>query len=313
MPTVSNPRVNHLSITEISIINAVKSNLKTLDEISEKTGIRKEPCDEILKRLVSEKVLTFVNDEYGLPDNGKHIKLRGNFNLPISVFTDANGKRWVVRGTCHELPDGIELDQIDWIDDSDEESELQRIMRGVKEQQLKEKKKVLPNIADEDGEASSDDIKFLGAWRNVNDKWKIYPCEISAKRCIIEISPRFVSSNNIEFPYGACSPKKIITIEVLRELLVNHDATNLPEYNIDEAIAYIPNSFPVCEYIKDNEVVGFEYLSTKKSSTGMKIVHYGMQIGDKNKFTTIDTIDVSKSDATDYIKKIAKLSIEKSN
>ena len=48
---------------------------------------------------------------------------------------------------------------------------------------MKEKKKVLPNIVDEDGEASSDDIKFLGAWRNVNDKWKIYPCEISAKRC----------------------------------------------------------------------------------------------------------------------------------
>ena len=38
---------------------------------------------------------------------------------------------------------------------------------------------------------------------------------------------------------------------------------------------------------------------------GVKIIHYGFQITPKNKFTTIDSVELSRDSAMDYIKSIA--------
>lgn len=306
-----NVKVQHLSLAQIAVLNAIKCGCTDAKTISEKTGQFEVGVVEVLKDLANKKFLKYENGVAELPKReGKTIRMGGNLNLPISHFRDENGKMYVSRGSWHELPEGVELDMIDWFDDTqNEESTLQKIMRGVKEQKIKEKKAALPNIKDEDGEPKVEDMKCLGAWRMVNDDIKIYPCEVSAKRAIIEISPRY-RVGELEFPYGSCAPKQVITIEVLRELLAG-DTTNLPKYSMEEAMLYIPNCFPVKPLEEDGKVVGFEYLSTKKSSEGMKIVDTAMRIIPKEKFSTLDTIILDKVQACDYIRKMAIISAEK--
>lgn len=295
----------HLSLVQINILNAIKSGCKTTDEIAEKTGMVKVSLVNLINDFINDKRIIVKDGEYHLPlREGKRYKMRGNCALPVSIFRDAEGKRFVCRGEWTPLPEGCTLDDIDWIDTSGTENEIQIISRGVKEQKLKEKKAALPNIKDEDGEPFVDDLKYLGAWRLVNDHIKIWPIEASAKRAIIEISPRFITDNGVEFPYGAITIKKVITIEVLRELL-NGDTTNLPQYSVEEIMLNLPNSLPVKPYELNGEVVGWEYLSTKKSPMGVKIIHYGFQITPKNKFTTIDSVELSRDNAIDYIKSIA--------
>lgn len=295
----------HLSLVQITILNAIKSGCKTVEEIAEKTGMVKSSLTNVINDFVNAKRVIAENGEYHLPvREGKRYKMKGNCVLPISTFRDSEGKMFVCRGEWTPMPEGCTLDDIDWIDTGGIENEIQIISRGVKEQKLKEKKAALPNIKDEDGEPFVDDLKCLGAWRPVNDHIKIWPIEASSKRAIIEISPRFITDNGVEFPYGAITIKKVITIEVLRELL-NGDTTNLPRYSVDEVMLNLPNSLPVKPYEHKGEVVGWEYLSTKKSPMGVKIIHYGFQITPKNKFTTIDSVELSRDNAMDYIKSIA--------
>ena len=68
--------------------------------------------------------------------------------------------------------------------------------------------------------------------------------------------------------------------------------------------------FPVKTIEEDGNVVGFEYLSIKKSSDGMKIVDTDMCMVPKEKFKTIDTIVLDKVQGCDYIRKVAVLSSE---
>ena len=63
-------------------------------------------------------------------------------------------------------------------------------------------------------------MKYLGAWRMVSDSIKIYPCEVSKNRAIIEISPRYIK-DGIEFPYGSCSPKMVVPIEDMVAMIEN--------------------------------------------------------------------------------------------
>ena len=303
--------IQHLSLAQIAVLNAIRSGCTDAKTISEKTGQFEVGVVEVLKSLSDHRFIKYENGVAELPprDESKTIKLGGNLNLPVSQFRDEKGQLFVSRGSWHKIPEGTTLDMIDWFDDTqNEESELQKVMRGVKEQKIKEKKAALPSIKDEDGEPTVEDMKCLGAWRMVNDNIKIYPCEVSAKRAITEISPRF-RAGDLEYPYGVCSPKQVITIEVLHELL-NGDATNLPKYSFDDAMMYIPNTFPVKTIEEEGNVIGFEYLSIKKSSDGMKIVDTDMYLVPKEKFKTVDTILLNKAQGCDYIRKVAVLSSE---
>lgn len=295
-----------LTLNEIAVLDLVNAGIQSIDEIKDSTGLYETAVKEICKTLADNKYIDF-NELTNTPSakRSKTIKLGGNLNLPVSTFEDGDGVLYVVRGTWHKVTDpSINLQDIDWFDDTDKESDLQKAMRGIEEQKTKQKKATLPDIKDEDGEASEDAIKYLGAWRNVSDSIKIYPCVVSKKRAIIEISPRYISEE-VEFPYGSCSPKVVIPVEDMIDMIENGNIDNLPKYTIDDAIMYLPNCLPV-----QPSKGGWEYLSTKKTKNGIKIIHYDFQILPQEKFHTLDTVELDIPSAIEYIKKIAKAFVE---
>lgn len=295
-----------LTLNEIAVLDLVNAGVQSITEIKDATGLYESAVKEICKTLANNKYIVF-DETKEIPSSRreKTIKLGGNLNLPISTFEDGDGVLYVVRGTWHKITDAsINLQDIEWFDDTDKESDLQKAMRGIEEQKTKQKKAALPDIKDEDGEASEEAIKYLGAWRNVGENVKIYPCVVSKKRAIIEISPRYISEE-VEFPYGSCSPKVVIPVEDMIEMIETGNTEKLPKYTIDDAIMYLPNCLPV-----QPSKGGWEYLSTKKTKNGIKIIRYDFQIIPQEKFHTLDTVEFGIETASEYIKKIAKAFVE---
>lgn len=302
--------IDALNLNELAVLNAVKSGETTMDGIYEKTGIRVESVHEICKTLAARKYIEYNElDRVPAPkDSGKKIRLGGNLTLPVATFVGGDGQKYIVRGTWHKVTpemEGITLSDIEWFDDQNKESDLQKAMRSITEQKAKAKKKTLPNIKDEDGEATAEHMKYLGAWRMVSDSIKIYPCEVSKNRAIIEISPRYIH-DGIEFPYGSCSPKMVVPIEDMVAMIENGDESLVPTFSQEDACLYLPNCLPV-----QPSKNGWEYLSTKKTKDGVRIYHYDMQIVDDNgnpkeSWTTLDETNLDLEQGKSYMLSIAK-------
>ena len=126
----------NLTLNEISVLNAVASGVTDIEEIRNLTELRTESINSILKTLGDKNLIIYNTDgSFAAKASEKKIRLGGNLNLPISTF-QKDGQFYVVRGTWHKVPSDINLNDIEWFDDTDKETDLQKVMRGLREEKI---------------------------------------------------------------------------------------------------------------------------------------------------------------------------------
>lgn len=295
----SEKKVEHLTINELLIINAIKNGKHTVAEISETINLKPHITGLIIGSLVNKQKAVVDNGTVRLlKEQTQSIRLSGNLSIPVSTFVDAQGQKWVVRGEWHKIPDDLDITTIDWFEKEIEENPIVGSLKKTRETKSRVAAAARAASLSEDGEALPEDKKLVGKYININEKWKMWVYNVSAKRASVEFSPRFFNST-VEFPHGSVTERTLISIEQCRELA--NGVQELPEtlkFTLDMFSKKVPNTFPAA-FVSDNTI---KYYSAKPHEDGVKFIEYDLVIADRKKYNERSETIVEFSKVQDFLK-----------
>lgn len=253
--------VSMFNVTELSIIAAIKKGFNTLETIESETTLKQSLTKSVIDQLVMKDIIICIPgseaDSYMMKivsdEPSKKLKLGGNLLLPVSSIVDHEGQKYVCRGSWHKIADDIDiLNDIDWFDNTDTETQMKTVMKSVTEKKKKQTEAKQKNDIASDGPATPEDEKYSKRWNNISDTMKMYVYAVSATRATVGFSARIVTPQG-EFPFGCISETTAISIEDYRKYIANEIPDAIVDYNKILVITS-KNNFPA-ELIKDGEVV----------------------------------------------------------
>ena len=241
-----NLKAKHLTINEISIINALRAGKSDTQEISDIIRMPMKITRLVLGSLVRKQVISIDGTKVTLirPDR-KTLRLGGNLLLPVSKFVDKDSQVWMIRGTWHKVPEHVDVTDIEWFDDTVKETSLHEKIEKRKRSDAAPKRR--SNFIEVDGKASDEDLAMKGHWHAIDDDFKMYVLSVSAKRASIELSPRY-KNDQIEYPWGSNPLPTLVSIETVRAMykqelkFMESDAREL--FTMDLYLDRVPNTLP---------------------------------------------------------------------
>lgn len=267
--------VETLNVTELAVVSAIKKGANTVALIEEETTIKANILTNVLETLVSKGILIAVpgseEDTYVMKvksnEEAKRLRLGGNLLLPVSSFHDKDGQRWVCRGSWHKIEDDVDiLNDIEWFDNSDTETQMKTVMKTVTERKKKQSEAKAKNDIASDGPAAAEDEQYIKKWNIISDEFKMYVYAVSANRATVGFSARIITPVG-EFPFGCISETQTISIDEFHSLLKNEGAKPKFDYNKILVITG-KNNFPAEIVMENDTVKGIKFYELKPNRGG---------------------------------------------
>ena len=223
--------VSNITLNQLNVINAIKANNITAQQIAETTKMPEHTIKSILGTMVKKELLEKNDDDcYSIKNShivNPKITLKGDLNFPVTSFIDAEGQRWVTRNIWHKIDENIDIiNDIVWEDTQTEQKneKMKEIIEKAKEtEKTKTRKAREPKVkTTEIDKSANPELKKLiskntNDFININEKWKMRLLSVSATSTELVFSPRVFINEKLEFTHGLLTEPKEFTIEEFEE------------------------------------------------------------------------------------------------
>lgn len=308
---MANLNLETLTVTEMAIISCIKKGINRIDTIVEETSLPEEIVKQNIENFQNNNIIVMVPGtdgdtyimKYAPEAEKKKYTFKGCLLLPVTSFHDSRGQRWVARGKWYQIPEDCDiLNDIEWIDDMSEDSQMKSVMKQITATTKKREEKKAKNTLSNDGPASPEDAKLCKQWVNVSETQKMWVYDVSEHHAVVCYSAR-IRKNELEFPFGCATPQVTISIEEFHERVEN----KLGDATFDYNKVLVPsgkNNFPA-EWVSDTELKYIE-VKPKRGDDVFGVTTFQMTVPTK-KIKKLDYVELSKDKISDYIKNNAPL------
>lgn len=218
------PNVETFDTTELTIIAAIRKGFNTLSAIQEETTIKENYAKNVIKTLVERGNLIEVPGDpentyvikYKENSEQKKLRLPGSLILPVSTFTDSKGQRWVTRGRWHQISNDIDvMNDIEWYDDTENDTQMKTVMKMVTNKKRSNSAKSQADRMKDAGEAPEEIKKWMDDWAPICEHLKLKVMKGGANESLVTISPRIMTEDGKEYPWGTVSNVILSNSEIL--------------------------------------------------------------------------------------------------